>query len=594
MTRTPLRPLSRILQARANGENPKQIERENIKQRHYEMQRKDRNQSAWRLMMVLVFFVGMFGAIGFRMAQMSFSEPSEPTARAGTTTILAQRADIVDRQGRLLATNMDTNSLYVETEDIIDPRYAADELVKIFPDLDADKLYKRFTGKTKFMWLKKKLTPEQEQAINDIGEPGLRLGPREMRVYPNGKLAAHVMGGASFGVEAVNAAEVVGVAGVEKTMDAYLRDPHNLAKPLELSLDLSIQAALERQLYAGMLLFEAKGAAATLLDGKTGEVLALASLPNFDPNHRPAPLTKGDVSDSPLFNRSVQGVYELGSTFKPLTAAQAIDLGLVNANTVIKTAGPIRWGKHRIGDSHYVGPELSVAKVVIESSNVGTARIAQMIGAERQKEFMQKIGFLDPIHLEMVETSRSDPLYPKKNWSELSAMTISFGHGISVTQLHLAAAYTAFVNKGVMVRPTLLRQAGPATGTRVMSAQAADAVLDMMSRVVSEGTASLARESAYAIAGKTGTSEKRKKRGAGYDKDRTLTTFASVFPAQDPKYVLVVSLDEPVENSGDKPRRSAGWTAVPVATAIINRIAPMMGLRPVETSPISDIKMTSN
>ncbi|MDW3119209.1 MAG: penicillin-binding protein 2 [Roseovarius pacificus] len=594
MIRTPLRPLARILDARAKGENPDAIERENIRIRHEQMRDRARVRAEGRLLVLGAMFFCAFAVIGGRMGVLASSEPSEPRSSIAGAQILAQRADIVDRKGRILATNFETHSLYAQPPQMIEPDRAADELVKIFPDLDRERLIKDFTGKRKFLWIKKKLSPEQKQAVHDIGEPGLLFGPREMRLYPNGKLAAHVMGGASFGREGVHAAEVIGVAGIEKQFDERLRDPAHGHEPLTLSLDLSVQAAVERVLHGGMTLMNAKGATAILMEAKTGELISVASLPDFDPNDRPRPPTEGNPSDSPLFNRAVQGVYELGSTFKIFAVAQALELGLINPSTMIDTSGPLRWGRFRIRDFHNYGPELTATKVIVKSSNIGTARIAQMIGAERQQTFLKKLGFFDPTPVEIVEAAGGQPLLPPK-WSELSAMTISYGHGLSASPMHLAAAYATLANGGRKVTPTLLRQPTAQLGPRVMSEQTARVALDMLRKVVTEGTASFGEVPGYAVGGKTGTADKPKERGGGYYEDKVIATFASVFPAHDPEYVLVVTLDEPVETSGDEPRRTAGWTAVPVAAEIIRRVAPLLGLRPqIEPGELAAITLTAN
>jgi cell division protein FtsI (penicillin-binding protein 3) len=593
MIRTPLRPLARILEARSNGENPDVIERENIQVRHAEMQDRARVRAESRLLVLGLFFFCAFGVVGARMGLLATSDPMEPVASAPGAKIAAQRADIVDRQGRILATNFETHSLYAQPPQLVDPVGASERLAEIFPDLDKDRLIKDFTGKRKFVWIKKKISPEQKQAVHDIGDPGLLFGPREMRLYPNGKLAAHVLGGASFGKEGVSAAEVIGVAGVEKQFDGYLRDPAHGGKPLTLSLDLTIQAAAEQVLYGGMKIMNAKGATSVLMDVHTGEVISVVSLPSFDPNDRPRPPTEGDPSDSPLFNRSVQGVYELGSTFKIFAVAQALDLGLVNPETLIDIRGPLRWGKFRISDFRNYGKELSVTKIIVKSSNIGTARLAQQIGAVRQKAFLDALGMFDPTPFEIVEAAGGQPLLPK-NWSELSTMTISYGHGLSTSPMHLAAGYAAIANGGHYVSPTILKQTGPQHGPRVMSEEAAAASRKMLRKVVTEGTASFGEVPGYAVGGKTGTADKPKPRG-GYYEDKVIATFASLFPAHDPRYVLIVTLDEPSENSGAKPRRTAGWTAVPVAAEMIGRIAPLLGLRPhVEPGQLAGITLTSN
>ncbi|WP_324751684.1 penicillin-binding protein 2 [Roseovarius sp. Pro17] len=594
MIRTPLRPLARILPARAKGENPDAIERENIRLRHEAMRDKARRRAEGRLLVLGATFFCAFGVIGLRMGILAQTEPAEPRTSAAGAQILAQRADIVDRNGRILATNFDTHSLYAQPQQMIEPEKTAKGLVAIFADLKEDRLLKDFTGKRKFVWVKKKISPEQMQAVHDLGEPGLLFGPREMRLYPNGRLAAHVLGGAGFGREGVHAAEVIGVAGIEKFHDARLRDPAQNHQPLTLSLDLSVQAAVERVLQGGMSIMNAKGAAAVLMDVQTGEVISIASLPDFDPNDRPRPLVQGNAADSPLFNRAVQGVYELGSTFKIFAVAQGLQLGLVNPGTIIDTAGPMRVGGHRIGEFNNKNyGKISVSDVIVHSSNRGTGRIALQIGPARQQDFLKSLGFFKPVEFEMVEAGGGKPLLPKR-WTDLSTVTISYGHGLSSSPLHLAAGYAAIANGGRYVRPTLLKQAGPQQGERIMSAAVARELRKMLRAVVTDGTASMGDVPGYAVGGKTGTADKPKEKGGGYYKDKVIATFASMFPADDPKYVLIVALDEPVETSGDKPRRTAGWTAVPIASEIVARVAPLLGLRPaIEQTPLADITQVS-
>lgn len=581
--RTPLRPLARILDARAKGENPDRIERENILARGEANREGARVRAERRLKLVVLIFLVGFGWVGLRMGQLAASTPEEPRRAEAAPAILAQRADITDRNGRILATNLVTHALYAQPQQLIDPQGTAAKLAQIFPDLDAQSLEKDFTGPRKFLWIKKKISPEQMQAVHDIGDPGLLFGPREMRLYPNGRLAAHVLGGARFGAQDVAAAEIVGIAGVEKAFDGWLRDPDNLGAPLVLSIDLTVQQAVEEILAGGMKLMNAKGATAVVLEVRTGEVVAMASLPDFDPNDRPAPLTKGDAADSPLFNRAVQGLYELGSTFKIFAVAQALELGLVNPETMIDTKSPMTWGRFKIRDFHNYGPALSTTDVIVESSNVGTARIALMIGGERQKAFLERFGFLSATPLELSEAATGRPILPPK-WGEISSMTVGYGHGLAASPLHLASAYATIANGGVRLAPTLVHRATPPEGERVMSAQAAAQSLAMMRAVVTRGTASFADVKGYEVAGKTGTADKVKP-GGGYYEDKVIATFASAFPASDPKYVLVLSLDEPVTFAAAETRRTAGWTAVPVAAEVIRRIAPLLGLRPAQTVP---------
>ncbi len=594
MIRTPLRPLARILKARDQGEDTKAIEKENIRLRHEEMADQARMRAEGRLLVLGAAFFVAFMTIGLRMGTLAGTVAEEPRAVANGNPIIGQRSDIVDRNGRIMATNLETFSLYAHPQDMVDPANAATQLATIFPEMDEKELLEDFTGSRKFLWVRRQLSPEQMQQVHDIGSPGLLFGPREMRLYPNGPVAAHILGGASYGREGVASAEVIGVAGVERQFDNFLRDPASEGAPLELSLDLTVQATTEEVLHGGMTLMNAKGAASVLMDVHTGEIIAMASLPDFDPNNRPQVLLTGDQSDSPLFNRAVQGVYELGSTFKIFAVAQAMELGLINANTMIDTKGPLTWGRFRIRDFHDYGAQLSATDVIVKSSNIGTARIALQLGGTRQRDFLGELGFLEATPVEMIEAPSGAPLLPR-NWSEISTMTISYGHGISTSPLHLAAGYASLLNGGTKVEPTLLRQHHPQNGERIVSERVSRASRDMLRAVVERGTASFGEVLGYEVGGKTGTADKPRENGGGYYDDKVISTFASVFPADNPRYVLIVTLDEPSENSGDKPRRTAGWTAVPVAAEMIRRVAPLLGLRPeIETLQPVGVTLTSN
>jgi cell division protein FtsI (penicillin-binding protein 3) len=418
-----------------------------------------------------------------------------------------------------------------------------------------------------------------------------------MRLYPNGELAAHILGGTSFGAEGVSSAEVIGTAGIEKAMDARLRDPAQAGTPLQLSLDLTVQATVEELLDAGMKMMNAKGAAAVLMDVKTGEIISMASLPAFDPNDRPNPVLPpgAEPGDNPLFNRAVQGVYELGSTFKIFAAAQAMDLGLLNPDSMVDARAPMIWGKFKIREfeNKNYGPKLSVSDIIAKSSNVGTAHMALLIGGERQQTFLRALGLFDPSPVELIEAPFAKPILPKR-WPDITTITVSYGHGIAGSPLSLATAYAIIANGGIAVKPTLMRGGSAGSNVRVMSEAAADASVAMLRRVVTEGTASMGEVEGYQVAGKTGTAEKPKSTGGYYD-DKVINTFAAVFPANDPQYVLTVTLDEPVETSGPKPRRTAGWTAVPVAAEVIRRVAPLLGLRPqVEALPLDGLTAVRN
>ncbi|MBB5223815.1 cell division protein FtsI (penicillin-binding protein 3) [Amaricoccus macauensis] len=581
MIRRPLRPLARILRARAEGQDPDLVEAEERAARLAERHRAERAKAETRLLLLGVVFILGFSTVAGRMALVSGSLPVEPRAGGVGEPIHTQRADIVDRNGVVLATNIATASLYAQPKDLIDPSGAAIKLAAIFPDLDADTLASQFTDGRKFLWIKRTISPEQRQRVHDIGEPGLLFGPRETRLYPNGAVAAHVLGGASFGREGVDAAEVVGTAGVERVFDARLRDPAVLSDPLRLSIDIRVQTALEDVLAQGMSELRAKGAVGILMEARTGQIAALASLPDFDPNNRPALPTSGDPADSPLFNRAAQGRYELGSTFKPLTVAMGLEAGLISPQTMIDTKGPMKWGRFTIRDFHNYGPRLTVEDVLVNSSNIGSAHIGLMVGAARQKAFFEKIGMMQPSPVELTEAARTAPLLPKQ-WSDLSTITISYGHGMAVTPLHLAAAYASLVNGGLRVKPSIIAgEAPPTEADRVVSERTSRQIRSMLRQVVVRGTAERADVAGYDVAGKTGTADKPNARG-GYARDKTIATFASFFPASDPRYVLVICLDEPTTVINNTSFRTAGLTAAPVLAHAIRRIAPALGMRPAE------------
>lgn len=587
MTRRPLRPISQIISARKNGQNPDHIERENIRQRHLVMEKVTRIRSESRLLVLIGFFFVSFLAIGLKMGMLSMITPAEPISSTQILQTLTKRADILDRNGSILATNLITNALYAKPNLMIDKQTAAKELVKIFPDLKLLNLINQFEGTKKFIWIKRKISPEQMQAVHELGEPGLKFGPREMRLYPNGRLAAHVLGGVRYGRQSVHSAELVGSAGVELQFDKFLQDELGSGDPLILSLDLGVQSAIGHVLQGGMQLMNAKGAAAILMDIHSGEIISMVSLPDFDPNDRVQKVSKKNGSQSSLFNKAVQGRYELGSVFKVFTAAMALEDGIVNQNTLVDTSSPIIWGKHRISNYHRLPEELSFTDVIVKSSNTGTSRLAKELGGVRQKEFLTNLGFFESTGIELVEGKQITSQYPS-NWSEISTMTISYGHGISSSPLHLAAAFASVLNGGLKVNPTLLKRNGTdKIRKRVIRSDVSQTLINILYQVVERGTASAARVHGYSVAGKTGTAKKVKPTGGYYNK-KNITTFASVFPAEAPKYVLLVTLDEPVVLTGLKSRRTAGWTAAPISSEIIYRAAPLLGVRPNLQNKIND------
>ncbi|MEM7422856.1 MAG: penicillin-binding protein 2 [Pseudomonadota bacterium] len=531
----------------------------------------------WRLILLMSCFALCYLAVGVNMALLAATDPMEPVLSADNGKGRPMRGEIVDRNGTLIAANLPAWSLYAHPHVMKDPIAVAHALDPIFPDIDRSALVKKLTGQQRFVWIKRPITPREKQRVHDLGFPGLHFGNREIRIYPTAATTAHIVGGVKPETEGVRFTELAGSAGIEKHFDDRLRDPELAGTALRLSLDISVQHAMREQLGAGMKRMHAKGAAAVLMKVRTGEIVSLVSLPDFDPNAPPQPFM-GRADDSPRFNRAAQGRYELGSTFKVLTAAMALDLGLVSPDTLLQTPPKLRYGRHRIGDSHRMPPQMPVEDVVVKSSNVGSARLAMMIGTPRFKEYLDALGLFDASGLELSEAARTKPLLPAY-WTDLSSMTISFGHGLAASPVHLAAAFATVANKGLRVYPTLLAGGKP-PGRRVFSERTADEMVRIMREVVTRGTGRRTDLPGYEIGGKTGTAEKIGRNG-GYDRNRVMATFGAVFPTSDPEYVLVVSLDEPEDRSGRKPIRGAGRTAVPVTADIIRRIAPLLDLRPM-------------
>tara|TARA_A100001015_G_scaffold66995_1_gene74171 strand:- start:100 stop:1800 length:1701 start_codon:yes stop_codon:yes gene_type:complete len=560
-----------------------------IKSGHANSQANTNEQSIgdfkFRLFALLTALISAFFLIGFQMVMMATNTIGGDIKKRMPSNDISNRKDIVDRQGRLLATNISVNSLYAHPHEIIDKSKVITDLAKIFPDQKAEIFREKIITDKPFVWLKRTMSPNQQQSVLDIGQPGLYFGPRKMRIFPNREIASHTLGGVRFGQERVNGAEILGTAGVELFFNDFLSKVNKGKESLQLSLDLGVQSLIEQILEDGIKLMGARGGSAVLMDSKNGEILSLVSFPEFDPNNRPKNLFKDNPADSPIFNRAVQGIYELGSVFKIFTVALALDEGLVNLATELKTAGPLRVGGRTISDHKYFGPSLTVEEIIVKSSNIGTVRIANKIGPELLKEFYKSLGLLEKTSLELPETRLTIPQFPKK-WKSLDAATASYGHGIAVSPIHLAAAYSSLVNGGYKVNPTLMLKDSKGMDETVKTPKiqviknvTSSMVRSLLNKVVVNGTAKDSNFGGYSVGGKTGTAEKPDPVKGGYYENRVISTFASVFPISTGDYVLVVTLDEPENNLGSESFRYASKTAVPISAKIISRIAPLLGLK---------------
>ena len=514
-----------------------------------------------RLIVAGALFAAIFGFIAVRTVDVSLPADGPPSRHAAEPAAgqrkAPRRADIVDRHGKLLATSLEMASLYANPRLVGDPAAAARELAAALPGLDAGATEKKLLSPGTFVWIRRHLTPREQYAVNRLGNPALDFLRETKRIYPFGALAAHVVGFADV--------DGGGLAGVERAHDAALRRGGTLA----LSLDVRAQHAVARELGAAKETFRAIGAAGLVMDVATGEVLAMVSLPAFDP-HRP-----GAISGTLRFNRITQGVYELGSVFKIFTTAMALDSGRVRMRDSFDATRPLRRGGHRIGDYHPQKRRLTVPEIFRHSSNIGTALMAEEIGVAGHKAFLRRLGMLQPIDVGLREAGK--PLVPRP-WRPINTVTIAYGHGLAVSPLHLAVGVAAVVNGGVHRTPTLLRrEAGrPPPGKRVISAATSGKMRRLLRLVVAKGTGRKAAAPGYFVGGKTGTAEKAGVRG--YRRKALISSFVAAFPMHQPRYVVLAMLDEPKGTAETGGYATGGAVAAPVVGAIVRRVAPILGV----------------
>jgi cell division protein FtsI (penicillin-binding protein 3) len=527
-----------------------------------------------RVRVAMAVFSFCFLAISLRLVDLGLvgAEASDGRGTPAAQEV-SPRADIVDRNGVLLATDLTAVSVYAQIPKILNPHDSALKLASALPGVSADKLERQLSSDSKFIWVKRTVTPAEYDAVNRLGLPGIGFQREIERVYPQGNLAAHLVGYTNV--------DGKGLAGIERYFDERLRKEGPKGAPLQLAVDVRVQHALRDELASSVEEFSALGAGGLVLDVHTGELVALVSLPDFNPN-RP-----GRVASNPqLINRMSHAVYEWGSTFKTFTMAMALDEGVSHINEGYDATNPIRVARFTINDDHPKSRWLSVPEIFMYSSNIGTVKMALDVGTENQKAFLGKLGFYERPHLELKETGA--PLVPA-TWREINTMTIAFGHGLSITGVQLASAYAAVAGDGMMRPVTVLKK--PAgfnpKGERIVSEETARTIQGMLRLVVERGTGRNANADHYLVGGKTGTAEKAS--AGGYARRTLVSSFASIFPVTDPRYVIVVMLDEPKGIKATYGYATAGWTAAPVTKRLIERIAPMLGVAPSDepTHPVT-------
>lgn len=535
---------------------------------------------AARSRMVMAAFLLCFAIISVRIAVVSlWPEDGSQKKIARSQTDKPIRPDIVDRNGTVLATDVRISSIYADPRKIIDVDEAIELLTGNLRGLSAKDLRKKLTSKRAFVWIKREITPRQQARVHNLGIPGIGFRQETLRVYPNGRAGVHVLGHVDV--------DSRGLAGIEGWLEtggriymASLTSPDDsAAKPVELALDLRVQHALQDELAASLERFQAIGAGGIVLDVRSGEIVAMASLPDYNPNDPKTSL------DEKVLNRLTSGVYELGSTFKAITFAMAFDEGVATMQSTYDATTPIRVGSFRISDYHAKRRVLTVPEVFIYSSNIGTAKMALDVGLEKHRNFLAKLGLLERLNTEL---PGRQPLLPPR-WTKVASMTVGFGHGLSVTPLQLASAGAALVNGGYLITPTFLVRdpsVAAAQAQRVISERTSGLMRDLMVMNVSEGTARKAQVEGYMVGGKTGSAEKVI--NGRYAKNKLLTSFLGMFPGNDPRYVVLIMLDEPKPAEGTHGYKTAGWNAVPTAGRVIERIAPILGVAPKREDPIAD------
>jgi cell division protein FtsI (penicillin-binding protein 3) len=531
--------------------------------------------------LAILAFVAVYLVIAVRLMMFGIASNSHSVHRVVSEDAIATaRPDILDRNGEILATDVRVPSLYAEPRRLIDVDEAVELLSADLPDLKTKELRERLSSKRGFVWLKRDITPEQQREIYRQGLPGIGFLNENKRDYPNGAEVSHLLGRVDIDNQ--------GIAGIEKWLDGQgLMALHmaglasdRLQTPVQLALDLRVQHALRDELVAARTKFHAIAAAGIVLNVRTGEIVSMVSEPDFDPNE------PQDPHDQTLINRLTTGVYEMGSTFKAFTVAMALDSGKATLKSTFDAHNPLHYGKFEIHDFEPMQRALSVPEIFTYSSNIGAAHIAMAMGIDAHRAFLKKMGQLDRLHTELPESA--EPIVPR-HWGELNTMTIAFGHGLSVAPLQAVMGVAALMNGGILIPPTFLKRSeadAQALGTRVVKPETSMMMRYLMRLNVEKGTAAKADVPGYYIGGKTGTADKVV--FGRYSKTKVLTDFMAVLPADQPRYLLLIMLDEPQAVEGTHGFKTSGWNAVPTGGAVVARIAPLLGIEPRMDLPPAD------
>jgi len=522
-----------------------------------------------RLVLIGAAFVALFGVIGLRLVDLGLTPV--PQAPGGSRLASAPpRGDLLDRHGRILATTVPAPRIVADPAYVRDAQAEARALAAVLDGVDAERLAGRLAGDGRYVVVRREASLAEVEAVRRLGMPAVWGEHRHARVYPNGRTAAHVVGYVDV--------DTSGLAGAERAFDRELAVP--MPEAVHLSLDLAVQAAVEDELLAALERHHAKAAAALVMDARTGELLAAASLPNFDP-HQP---TAAD--DEARKDRNLTQTFELGSVFKLVNVAMGLDTGVIDVDSVLDATKPIVVNGHRIRDFRPEARPLSVPEALMHSSNIANARIALRIGADRQRAFLKAFNLDRPLAL---ETGNVAPPQLPGRWPQVTVATVAFGHGIAVTPLHLVSAVGGLLGPGHPVPPTLARRSAPVTAAPVVGRDVVETLRGLAWRVAVEGSGRKAQVDGYLIGGKTGTAEKIGADGRYVD-GKVRSSFIAALPIHTPRYIVFVMLDEPI-GEGERPDLYyGGWTAAPAVGAMIARIGPILGVERSPTAAIEDLR----
>jgi len=533
-----------------------------------------------RIGLAIGLFALCYAVIAGRLVMYAATDNTTVRRSYSADAVATARPDILDRNGEILATDVRMPSLFAEPHRIIDKDEAVELLATVIPDLDVAEVRERLSSRRRFVWLRREITTTQRQEIHRLGLPGIGFMHENKRVYPSGPLVSHLLGHVNIDNQ--------GIAGIEKWLDNRgLADLHlaGLARdrsqqPIELAVDMRVQHAMRDELVKARTKYKAIAAAGLVLDVRTGEIVSMVSVPDYDPNN------PREALDPTRINRLTTGVYEMGSTFKALTLAMALDSGRMNINSMFDARVPLQYGKHTINDYHGQKRMMSMGEVFTYSSNIGTARMALALGVEHHKQFLRRMGQLDRLRTELPESA--EPIVPRR-WQEINTVTIAFGHGLSVAPLQAMMAISAMMNGGYLIPPTFRKRTeeeAMQVATRVLKADTSEKMRYLMRLNAEKGTAKRADIDGFYVGGKTGTSEKVV--NGRYAKNKLLNSFTAVFPSDQPRYLLLVMLDEPQVIPETNGYATSGWNAAPTAGLIIARIAPLLAITPRFDLPTAD------